>query len=64
MVKIKKKGTENINSFDSQPCFNEFTIKLLDSGCDSHKELEEIKVVPLVGVSTTVLAREDKKFDI
>ena len=64
LVKIKKNGTGSINSFDSQPCFNEITIKLLDSGCDSNKELEEIKVVPLVGASTTMLAREDKKFDI
>ena len=64
MVKIKKNGTGSINSFNSQPCYNQITIKLLDSSCDSHKELEEIKVVPLVGASTTMLAREDKKFDI
>ena len=67
MVKIKKNGTGIINNFESQPCFNKITIKLLDSGCDSHKELVEIKVeikVPLVDASTTTLAREDKIFEI
>ena len=50
--------------FDWQLGFNEITIKLLDSVCDSNKELKVIKVVPLVGASTTMLDREDKKFDI